>query len=238
MSRFPVEAPLPVHGADPSLGALGPALERLAAVQGGWPPRAPASVRRLVVVDGHAPTGSVEVGREAADALADAGADLLVLGSAGDPVPGLVAAAALLALEPVRAVGTSAVPAWAARTVAVRDGLRACRPHLADPDALLDALGGGAVAELAGLLAQCAVRRTPVLLDGSALVAGAALVAERLAPGASGWWLAGQAPPAPAAAAALADLGLRPLLQLGLDRPEGAALAELVLMGALELLDG
>lgn len=231
MTRFVVAAPAEVTGADRSLGALGPALERLAGMQGSWPPHVPRSVRRVVVTG-----GSLDSGIDAADVAADSGVDLVVLGAAGDPVPGLVAAAALLGLEPVRAVGTSAGPEWTSRTVAVRDGLRTCRPHLGNPVALLDALGSRAVAELTGLLAQCAVRRTPVLLDGSTLVAGAALVAERLAPGAAAWWLAGQAPPSPAAAAALADLRLVPLLDLGLDRAEGAVLAELVLLGGLELL--
>ena len=43
---------------------------------------------------------------------------------------------------------------------------------------------------MAGFCAQAAVRRTPLLLDGMAVTA-AALVAERLAPGARQWWQAG-----------------------------------------------
>ena len=234
MSRYPVDVPEPVRGADPSLGRLGPPLERLAALQGAWPPAPPRSVRSLVVDE----PGTVEDGVAAADAAADAGVDLLVLGAGGDPVPGRVVAAALLDLEPVQAVGTATGGDWAARTVGVRDGLRACRGLLGDPVRLLAAAGGPTLPRLAGLLAQSAVRRTPVLLDGSALLTGAALVAERLAPGASAWWLAGQAPVSPAARAALADLHLEPLLDLGLERPEGAAVALAVLQQALELARG
>ena len=233
MKRLVVPDVEPAPGADRSLGRLGPPLERLAGMQGAWPARVPRTTARLVV-DG----GSLEAGTAQADALADGGTDLLVLAGAGDPVPGLVACAALLDLEPVHAVGTAAGPGWAAAMTSVRDGLRACRPHLSDPARLLQALGSPVLAHLTGLLAQSAVRRTPVLLDGSVLVAGAALVADRLAPGAAAWWLAGQAPPAPAAAKALADLDLAPLLDLGLDRPEGADLALGLLTAGVELARG
>ena len=49
----------------------------------------------------------------------------------------------------------------------------------------------------------------------------AALVAERLRPGAAAWWLAGHRSPEPAHTAALAALGLEPLLDLGLRLGEG-----------------
>ena len=55
---------------------------------------------------------------------------------------------------------------------------------------------------MAGFCAQAAVRRTPVLLDG-VVVTAAALVAERLAPGARQWWQAGHRSTEPAHALAL-----------------------------------
>jgi len=238
----PVEPPAPVEGladvddAVRELGRLGPVLRWLAATQGAWPPRRPHSLD--VVVCAPAPEGSLATGRARADAAADAGDDLLVVGSTGEPAPGLVVVAALLGLEPVRVVGTAGGGGWAARMVAVRDGLRVTGPHLGDPAALLAAIGDGALAELTGLLAQASVRRTAVLLDGSPLVAGAALLAERLAPGAAAWWLAGQTPPSPGVAAALAELHLVPLLDLRLSRPEGAALVARLLADAVGLLAG
>lgn len=141
----------------------------------------------------------------------------------------------LLDLEPVRAVGTAVSGDWSRLTVLVRDALRVHRRHRSDPVALLDALGGGSVAELTGLLARAAERRTPVVLDGSPLVAAAALVAARLAPGAAAWWLAGQAPPSPAGRACHRELGLSPLLDLGLSAPEGADLAQVVLVAGVDL---
>ena len=232
-----VEDPAPLPVPQRALGRLGPALAWLASVQGGgWPPHRPSAPRTLVVSD-DAP-GSFEDGTAAADALADGGCDLLLVGAAGDPVAGLVVVAALLDLEPVQAVGTAAGEDWARLTTGVRDGLRRCRHHVGDPQALLDAVGSAPLAQLTGVLAQCAARRTPVVLDGAPLTAAAAVLAERLAPGSPAWQLAGQVPPAPAARRGLADLGLTGLLDLGLALPLGAQLAWSAVEAALPLVEG
>lgn len=233
--------PAPVDRAVLSpLGRLGPALVWLATAQGAWPPHPPRTVRR-VVVDGSAPAeGAFEHGVAQADEFADSGADLVVLGAETDRIAGVIAAAVLLGLEPVEAVGTSVGTAvddgWAVWTVGVRDGLRTTRVHLGDPTELLRAIASPALSHATGLLAQAAVRRTPAVLDGSPLVCGAALVAERLAPGARAWWLAGQAPPNPAARRALDDLGLAPLLDLQLAGAAGSELARSMLEQAVDLV--
>jgi nicotinate-nucleotide--dimethylbenzimidazole phosphoribosyltransferase len=182
--------------------------------------------------------GSLETGAARADDAADRGADLLVVSGSGDQADGLVVAAVLLDLEPVRAVGTAVSGDWTRLTVVVRDALRVHRRHRADPLTLLEALGGGPVAELAGLLARAAERRTPVVLDGSPLVAAGALVGARLAPGAAAWWLAGSAPPSPAGRACHRELGLSPLLELDLAAPAGADLAQVVLVASTDLARG
>lgn len=237
---FPVEAPEPVGPVDRAAlgrwGRLGPALVWLASAQGAWPPHPPRTVRR-VVVDGSVPVeDAFEHGACLADQIADAAVDLVVLGGESDPVAGIVAAAVLLGLEPVEAVGTAVDGDWASRTVGVRDGVRTTRVHLGDPAGLLQAIASPALSRVTGLLAQAAVRRTPVVLDGSPLVCGAAMVAERLAPGARAWWLAGQAPPNPAARRALDDLGLAPLLDLRLADAAGSELARSVLEQAVVLI--
>jgi len=257
VTRFPVRPPAGVQslGAtavrEAQLGRLGPALQWLGRAQGAWPPAPPRSVRTVVVGDlapGSAGRGgsgdasdepggaALDAGVAEADVAADDGVDLIVLGSSADAVPGLVTAAVLLGLEPVEAVGTTGGADWAARTVGVRRGVLACRQHRDHVEALLAALASPPLGRLTGLLAQSAVRRTPVVLDGSPLVLGAGLLASRLAPGAQAWWLAGQAPPAPGAAKALSSLGLEPVLDLRLERPEGAALAYGLLMGSLGML--
>jgi nicotinate-nucleotide--dimethylbenzimidazole phosphoribosyltransferase len=234
VKRLQVQAPAPRRPAERTLGRLGPALAWLGSVQGVWPPVPPSAVRRVVVGDRE--RGSRAAGSRQADELADGGCDLLVVGAAGDQVAGLVVLAVLLDIEPVQAVGTAAGLDWARLTTGVRDGLRGVRMHVGDPDGLLKAVGSPALARLTGLLAQSAVRRTPVVLDGAPVTAAAAMLAERVAPGAPAWWLPGQVPPAPAARQGLADLGLTGLLDLGLDRPEGADLARSVLEQAVPLL--
>lgn len=81
------------------------------------------------------------------------------------------------------------------------------------------------------------MRRTPVLLDGL-VVTAAALIAERLAPGAKKWWQAGHRSPEPAHTPALAELGLEPVIDLGLRLGEGtgAATALPVLRAAVATL--
>jgi nicotinate-nucleotide--dimethylbenzimidazole phosphoribosyltransferase len=239
VTGFDVPVPEPVRRADRSLGRLGPALDWLATVQGSWPPRAPSAVVRGVVDDGT--TGELADGVRRADELADGGCDLLVAGADVDPIPGLVVLAALLRLEPVTAVGTAAGPDWAAQTTGVRDGLRSAGRRAGDPASLLEALGCAPLTVLTGVLAQSAVRRTPVLLDGSPVTVAAAVLAGRLAPGAGAWFLPGQVPPAPAAQQGLTELGRSGLLDLGLATPYGADLARAVLesaVGRVADLDG
>ncbi|MCW2776639.1 MAG: cobT, partial [Frankiales bacterium] len=87
-----------------------------------------------------------------------------------------------------------------------------------------------------GLLAQAARRRTPVLLGSAAGAVAAALLADRVAPGACAWVLAGSSSASPACTQALAALGLVPALDLRLPGPGGAVLADRLLGTALDLL--
>jgi nicotinate-nucleotide--dimethylbenzimidazole phosphoribosyltransferase len=86
--------------------------------------------------------------------------------------------------------------------------------------ALLQTCGGADLAAMAGFCAQAAVRRTPVLLDG-VVVTAAALVADRLAPGARQWWQAGHRSTEPAHSLALARLDLEPIVDLKMRLGEG-----------------
>ena len=117
---------------------------------------------------------------------------------------------------------------------------RAAGPDLAIPDRASDiddvvamrlrqlrlarGLARKALAAMAGFCAQAAVRRTPLLLDGL-VVTAAALVAERLAPDARLWWQAGHRSPEPAHQIALNELGLTPIIDLGLRLGEGTGAA-------------
>ena len=77
---------------------------------------------------------------------------------------------------------------------------------------------------MAGFCAQAAVRRTPVLLDG-VVVTAAALVADRLAPGAREWWQAGHRSTEPAHTLALKHLELEPIIDMRMRLGEGTGAA-------------
>ncbi|WP_111766284.1 nicotinate-nucleotide--dimethylbenzimidazole phosphoribosyltransferase [Nakamurella deserti] len=148
-----------------------------------------------------AAVAAVDRGRRLADAEIDAGADLVVPGLAGgDHGTALgVLTAVLTGLEPVAAVtvpDTDPVT-WGAAVTDLRDTLFRLRDRDRDVVSLIAAVGGAELGALAGLVAQAAVRRTPVLLDGLPATI-AAVLAHRLAPGADAWLIAaGQAPDRP-----------------------------------------
>ncbi len=172
---------------------------------------------------------AVEVGRRIADEEVDAGADLLIAGDMGigNTTAATTLIAALTDTEPVAVVGRGTGiddAAWARKTAAVRDGLYRARRLRSDPVGLLRTCGGADLAAMAGFCAQAAVRRTPLLLDG-VVVTAAALLADRMAPGARSWWQAGHRSTEPAHTLALAQLGLEPIVDLGLRLGEGTGAA-------------
>lgn len=185
---------------------------------------------------------ALALGRRVADEEVDAGADLLIAGDMGigNTTAATVLVAALTGTEPVAAVGRGTGiddAAWVRKTAAVRDAMYRSRALRSDPVALLAASGGADLAAMAGFCAQAAVRRTPVLLDGL-VVTAAALVSERLAPGARLWWQAGHRSTEPAHTIALNELGLTPIVDLGLRLGEGtgAAVALPILRAAVATL--
>ncbi|GAA3963719.1 nicotinate-nucleotide--dimethylbenzimidazole phosphoribosyltransferase [Gordonia caeni] len=185
---------------------------------------------------------AVAAGRAVADDLVDAGADLLIAGDMGigNTTPAAVLTGTITGKEPVVVVGRGTGvddAGWIRKTAAIRDGLRFGRRHRHDPLSLLAAVAGPDLAAMAGFLAQAALRKTPVILDGM-VVTSAALVANSLAPGASAWWCAGHRSTEPAHGFALAELGLEPILDLSMRLGEGsgAATALPVVADAVDIL--
>lgn len=180
-------------------------------------------------------TQAVGAGVTIADEEVDRGADLLVAGDMGigNTTPAAVLVAALTGAEPVAVVGRGSGiddAGWMRKAAAIRDALRRARPAVGDPVALLRTAGGADIAAMAGFLAQAAVRRTPVILDG-VVVGAAAMLAEEFAPGARRWWVAGHRSVEPAHILALKHLELDPILDLGMRLGEGSgALAALPLV--------
>ena len=185
---------------------------------------------------------AVIAGRAVADDEIDSGADLLIAGDMGigNTTPAAVLIAALTGAEPVAVVGRGTGiddQGWMRKAVAVRDALRRARVVGNDPLGLLRTAGGADLAAMAGFLAQAAVRRTPVILDG-VVVGAAALVAEEMAPGAARWWVAGHRSVEPAHQLVLERLELEPVVDLGMRLGEGsgAAVALPVVSAAVRVL--
>ena len=125
----------------------------------------------------------------------------------------------------------------ARKTAVVRRAAERVSGDVEDPIELLAEVGGLEHAGLAGLILGSAARKVPVLLDG--VIAGsAALVAQRLAPTAVDYCFAGHRSVEPGHVTALAQLGLRPLVDLDLRLGEGsgAALAVPLVQAAALLL--
>jgi nicotinate-nucleotide--dimethylbenzimidazole phosphoribosyltransferase len=171
-------------------------------------------------------SAALAAGKAIADEEVDAGADLLVAGDMGigNTTPSAVLIAAITGSEPVAVVGRGTGiddRTWMRKTAAIRDALRRAKPVTADPVALLRTTAGADITAMAAFLAQAAVRRTPVVLDG--VVSGAAaLLAEELAPGARAWWVAGHRSTEPAHTLVLEQLDLKPLLEMNMRLGEGS----------------
>src|SRR5690606_15075664 len=98
----------------------------------------------------------------------------------------------------------------ARKTAAIERALARHRPD-DDPLEVLASLGGLEIAAMAGVIPAGAATGVPVIVDG--VIADAALrPAEAPAPGVVDHTVAGHRPPEPAASAALAHVGLVPLL--------------------------
>ncbi|WP_436495633.1 nicotinate-nucleotide--dimethylbenzimidazole phosphoribosyltransferase [Actinokineospora sp. HUAS TT18] len=191
--------------------------------------RSSGSIDREDALTAEEVVAAIEAGKAIADEEIDGGADLLIAGDMGigNTTPASVLIAALTGAEPVAVVGRGTGiddQAWMRKAVAIRDALRRARRVSADTVALLRTTTGADIAAMAAFLAQAAVRRTPVILDG--VIAGAAaLAAEELAPGASQWWIAGHRSVEPAHTLVLDHLDLKPVIELDLRLGEGSGAA-------------
>ncbi|AWB93645.1 nicotinate-nucleotide--dimethylbenzimidazole phosphoribosyltransferase [Aeromicrobium chenweiae] len=169
---------------------------------------------------------SIAVGETVAAEEIAAGAQLLIGGDMGigntTPAAALIAASLGLPASEVTGRGTGVDEAGLARkTEIVQQALDRAGSRVTDPVDTLTALGSADLAAAAGFLAAAARAGVPVLLDGVISVA-AAVMADRLAPGAAEWFAAGHRSTEPAQALALDKLGLSPILDLGMRLGEGS----------------
>ena len=185
---------------------------------------------------------AVEVGIRIAGELIDGGAALLVTGDMGiaNTTPAAALIAAFTGVDAAEATGRGTGvddPTYQHKIEVVRAALLRHTPDPTDPLGVLAAVGGLEHAALTGLLLGAAARRVPVLLDG-VIAVSAALAAAAFAPDAVGAMIAGHRSAEPGATVALRQLGLTPLIDLGLRLGEGtgALLALPVVTGAVRVL--
>lgn len=150
--------------------------------------------------------------------------DLLCLGELGLGI-GTVAGAIFHALWGGRpgdwADGLYGPDDDSARVAAVISAAVAChRQHLDDPLEVLRRVGGRDIAAIAGAIVAARVQRIPVLLDGLAASAGAAIL-HAIDPAIIDHCRAAHCGGGSAHRQALARLGLAPLLDLGISEGEG-----------------
>lgn len=173
---------------------------------------------------------AIEVGIEVAKDCVAQGSRLLVTGDMG--IANTTASAALISvftgLDAAEVTGRGTgidTPMLAHKVSVIETAIRINQlsPN-SDPLAALAGVGGFEHAGVVGYLLAAAAQRTPVILDG-VIACSAALVARAIAPDAADYWIAGHRSIEPGATAALAHLGLVPLVDLGMRLGEGSGAA-------------
>ena len=106
----------------------------------------------------------------------------------------------------------------------IQKALNLHQEHLTSPLQVLQRLGGFEIAGLVGLILEATERRIPVVLDGF-ITGAAALIASRINPKVKSVLIAGTQSSEPSHVHMLNDLGLEPLLDLGIRLGEGAGAA-------------
>ncbi len=183
---------------------------------------------------------AMEAGAATARAVIAQGAALVGLGEIGigNTTSASALTAALTGALPGTVVGrgTGLDEEGRARKVHVVQDALALHGASQAPLELLACLGGLEIAAMVGCALEAARARVPVVLDG-VVTCAAALVAVALDPAVRAYLLAGHLSPEPAARIALEQLGLRPVLELGMRLGEGtgAVLAMGVVRAAVEL---
>jgi nicotinate-nucleotide--dimethylbenzimidazole phosphoribosyltransferase len=187
---------------------------------------------------------ALDIGAEVAAELVGRGARCLVTGDMGiantTPSAALIAALADRPAAAVTGHGAGLPSDQLARKASVVEAAaaRARQMHGGDPLGTLAEVGGLEHAALAGFVIGGAALQVPVVVDG-VIAAAALLVAARLVPGVERAVIAGHRSVEPGSAAVLGDLGLDPMVDLGLRLGEGtgAALALPLVEAAALVLD-
>lgn len=184
-----------------------------------------------------------DLGEKAARRAADAGVAVLLLGEMGigNTTPAACLTMLLAGADSDTATGRGAGAddeiLVRKRAIVNAAAERAAAMLSDDPRAAIAEVAGFEIIAMAGCFAEAARLRLTLLLDGY-VVTAAALVAERLCPGTATVMIAAHQSAEPGHAAALAQLGLAPLLdwQMRLGEGSGALVALPLLDSAAALI--
>ncbi|HEV2092231.1 MAG TPA: nicotinate-nucleotide--dimethylbenzimidazole phosphoribosyltransferase [Rubrobacter sp.] len=181
---------------------------------------------------------AVLAGAGVAEELVESGGvDLLVTGDMGigntTPAAALISAFTGRPPEETTGRGTGVDDeTYYLKVGVVREALGLHAPDPGDPLGVLAAVGGLEHAAIVGVILMGAACGVPVVLDGVVSDA-AALAARALSPDSAGYAVAGHLSAEPGAKIALEELGLEPLLDLGMRLGEGTGgLLAVPLVGA------
>ena len=186
---------------------------------------------------------AIEAGIRAATAEVDAGARLLIAGDMGIGNTTVSAAIAAIMTElpvsQVTGMGSGiGLLGWRRKCGIIEQALTLHLPDANDPIDVLSKVGGFEIAALVGVIIAGAAARVPVLLDGIASAAAAA-IAVKLCMGAKSFVIAAHSTVEPGHAALLDYLDIAPVLDLDLALGEGtgALLALPILEAAVATLN-
>jgi nicotinate-nucleotide--dimethylbenzimidazole phosphoribosyltransferase len=184
---------------------------------------------------------ALDVGLAIAFDAISGGARMVVTGDMGigntTPAAALIAACSGRTAQEVTGRGTGIDDATLERKRAVVDQALARLPARAEPLVVLAELGGLEIAALCGFIVGAASRRVPVIVDG-VIAAAAALMARSFAPEVVGYLFFGHRSSEPGSSVVLEELGLSPVLDLGMRLGEGsgAVLAVPTVQAAAKIL--
>jgi nicotinate-nucleotide--dimethylbenzimidazole phosphoribosyltransferase len=185
---------------------------------------------------------ALDAGASVAAELVANGHDLLVTGDMGigntTPSAALIATLVDLPAAAVTGRGTGIDDATLVRKTEVVEAAVTRARDLLDPVSVLAEVGGLEIGAIAGFVLGGVAARVPVVVDGVIALAGV-LIADALAPEVRACVIAGHRSTEPGASAALAHLGLPPVLDLELRLGEGtgACLAVPIVQAAARVLD-
>jgi nicotinate-nucleotide--dimethylbenzimidazole phosphoribosyltransferase len=184
---------------------------------------------------------ALDVGMDVALQAVSGGARMVVTGDMGigntTPAAALIAARSGRSPHEVTGRGTGIDDIMLERKRAVIAQALSRVPPDAAPLTVLAELGGLEIVALCGFVVGAASRRVPVIVDG-VIAAAASLMATAFAPAVRGYLIAGHRSSEPGSSVVLEELGLAPVLDLGMRLGEGsgAALAVPTVQAAAKIL--